>query len=330
MSYWLIAGGAGFIGGHVVKAMRDAGERIVVVDDLSTGSRNAVPDDVPLVVGSVLDGELLARVFRDYPVEGVVNLVARTQVGESVELPLLHYRQNVEGFRSLLSAMESANVRKLVYSSSASVYGMPDVELVTEDTPCEPMSPYGQTKLIGEWLAQAAHRAGQVDFINLRYFNVAGAASPGLADKRVLNLVPMVFERLTEGEAPQIFGDDYATPDGTCVRDYIHVADIASAHLAATRYLRKHADVPVARTFNVGRGEGLSVRELISVIQGVTGYDNAPAVVERRPGDPAKVVADASPIQRELGWAARHSVVDMVASAWEGWCLRHPGARRPL
>ncbi|MFP3989326.1 UDP-glucose 4-epimerase GalE [Streptomyces sp. E11-3] len=328
MSYWLIAGGAGFIGGHVVKAMRDAGERVVVVDDLSTGSRKAVPDDVPLVVGSVLDGEFLARVFREHPVEGVVNLVARTQVGESVELPLLHYRQNVEGFRSLLAAMENANVRKLVYSSSASVYGMPDVDLVTEDTACEPLSPYGQTKLIGEWLAQAAHRAGQVDFINLRYFNVAGAAAPNLADERVLNLVPMVFERLTAGEAPRVFGDDYATPDGTCVRDYIHVADIASAHLAATRFLREHDDV--ARTFNVGRGEGLSVRELISVILRVTGYDTAPVVVERRPGDPARVVADASPIQRELGWSARHSVVDMVASAWEGWCRRHPGARRPL
>ncbi|MFD9861539.1 UDP-glucose 4-epimerase GalE [Streptomyces alboflavus] len=326
MSYWLIAGGAGFIGGHVVKAMRDAGERVVVVDDLSTGSRAAVPEDVPLLVGSVLDGEFLARVFRDHPVEGVVNLVARTQVGESVDLPLLHYRQNVEGFRVLLSAMEHAGVRKLVYSSSASVYGMPDVDLVTEDTPCAPLSPYGETKLIGEWLARAAHRAGRVDFINLRYFNVAGAASPELADERILNLVPMVFDRLTAGTAPRIFGDDYATPDGTCVRDYIHVADIASAHLAATRHLRAHDDV--ARTFNVGRGEGLSVRELISVIQDVTGHDIAPVVVERRPGDPAKVVADAAPIGRELGWAARHGVVDMITSAWEGWCLRHPEARR--
>ncbi|MBC2878344.1 MULTISPECIES: UDP-glucose 4-epimerase GalE [Streptomyces] len=326
MSYWLVAGGAGFIGGHVVRAMREAGERVVVVDDLSTGSRDAVPDGVPLIEADILDAEALAGVFRRFPVEGVVNLVARTQVGESVELPLLHYRQNVEGFRTLLAAMDDAGVRKLVYSSSASVYGMVDEDLVTEATPCDPISPYGQTKLIGEWLAAAAHRAHGVDFVNLRYFNVAGAAEPRLADERVLNLVPMVFEKLTAGQAPVIFGDDYPTPDGTCVRDYIHVADIASAHLAATRFLRGRQGV--ARTFNVGRGEGLSVRELISVIGEVTGHDTAPVVTARRPGDPARVVADSSPIERELDWRARHTVRAMVASAWEGWCLRHPHARR--
>ncbi|MER5785485.1 UDP-glucose 4-epimerase GalE [Streptomyces mobaraensis] len=326
MSNWLVAGGAGFIGGHVVRAMREAGERIVVVDDLSTGSRDAVPDGVPLVEADILDGEALAGVFRRFPVEGVVNLVARTQVGESVELPLLHYRQNVEGFRTLLAAMDDAGVRKLVYSSSASVYGMVDEDLVTETTPCAPISPYGQTKLIGEWLAAAAHRAHGVDFVNLRYFNVAGAAEPRMADGRVLNLVPMVFERLTAGQPPLIFGDDYPTPDGTCVRDYIHVADIASAHLAATRFLRDRRGV--ARTYNVGRGEGLSVRELIAVIGEVTGHDTTPVVTARRPGDPARVVADSSPVERELGWRARHTVHDMVASAWEGWCLRHPHARR--
>ncbi|WP_171165528.1 UDP-glucose 4-epimerase GalE [Streptomyces sp. I05A-00742] len=326
MSYWLIAGGAGFIGGHVVRAMQEAGERVVVVDDLSTGSRDAVPDGVPLVEGSVLDAGVLADVFRRFPVEGVVNLVARTQVGESVELPLLHYHQNVEGFRMLLAAMKDAGVRKLVYSSSASVYGMVDDDLVTEATGCAPISPYGQTKLVGEWLAAAAHRADGVDFVNLRYFNVAGAAEPRLADERVLNLVPMVFEKLTAGQAPVIFGDDYPTPDGTCVRDYIHVADIASAHLAATRHLRERQGV--ARTYNVGRGEGLSVRELIDVITEVTGHAIEPVVTDRRPGDPARVVADASPIERELGWQARHGVREMVASAWAGWCLRHPEARR--
>ncbi|ANP48195.1 UDP-glucose 4-epimerase [Streptomyces griseochromogenes] len=326
MKFWLVAGGAGYIGGHVVKAMHDAGEHVIVVDDLSTGAKSNVPDGVPLVIADIRDEQALDQVFQEYRVEGVVNLVARTQVGESVELPLAHYHQNVEGFRVLLSAMNTAGVRKLVYSSSASVYGMPDVDLVTEDTPCSPMSPYGQTKLIGEWLGTAAHQAHGVDVINLRYFNVAGAAGPAMADKRVLNLVPMVFEKLTAGEAPQIFGDDYATPDGTCVRDYIHVADIASAHLAATRYLRGHDGV--AHTFNVGRGEGLSVRELIEVITTVTGYGTQPVVVGRRPGDPAKVVADATPIERHLGWSARYSVTDMVSSAWEGWCLRHPEARR--
>ncbi|WP_369374195.1 UDP-glucose 4-epimerase GalE [Streptomyces sp. cg36] len=325
MKVWLVAGGAGYIGSHVVKAMYDAGENVVVLDDLSTGAEHNVPDRVPLIVGNILDEHTLAGVFEDHQVEGVVNLVARTQVGESVELPLAHYHQNVEGFRVLLAAMQRAGVRKLVYSSSASVYGMPDVDLVTEDTPCAPMSPYGQTKLIGEWLGEAAHHAFGMDVINLRYFNVAGAAAPHMTDKRVLNLVPMVFEKLTAGLPPEIFGDDYSTPDGTCVRDYIHVADIASAHLAATRFLREQHGV--ARTFNVGQGRGLSVRELIEVITMVTGHTAEPVVTARRPGDPAKVVADATPIQRELGWTARHSVVDMVASAWQGWCLRHPEAR---
>ncbi|GHG24558.1 UDP-glucose 4-epimerase GalE [Streptomyces hydrogenans] len=325
MKVWLVAGGAGYIGCHVVKAMREAGENVLVVDDLSTGDKEKLPDGVPVIIKSILDERALEWIFGEYEVEGVVNLVARTQVGESVEHPLAHYRQNVEGFRVLLSAMQRAGVRKLVYSSSASVYGTPEVDLVTEDTPCTPVSPYGQTKLIGEWLGEAAHRAFGVDVINLRYFNVAGAATPAMADKRVLNLVPMVFEKLTAGQAPEIFGDDYPTPDGTCIRDYIHVADIASAHVAAARYLREHQGV--ARTFNVGRGQGLSVRELMQVIATVTDLTEVPAVIGRRPGDPAKVVADATNIQRELGWKADHSIADMVTSAWQGWCTQQAESR---
>lgn len=325
MKVWLVAGGAGYIGTHVVKALHDAGEQVIVVDDLSTGSKTHVPDGVPLLVENILDRAALDEVFRQYQVGGVINLVARTQVGESVARPLAHYHQNVEGFRMLLEAMDAAGVRKLVYSSSASVYGLPPADLIAEGTPCAPLSPYGQTKLIGEWLGEAAHHAHGVDVINLRYFNVAGAASPAMADRRVLNLVPMVFEKLTAGQAPQIFGNDYPTPDGTCVRDYIHVADVASAHLAAARYLRAHQGV--LRTFNVGRGRGLSVHDLIQVITTVTGHATSPVVVDRRPGDPAMAVADATAIRRELDWTPRYGVLEMVSSAWEGWCLKHPGAR---
>ncbi|WP_223779024.1 UDP-glucose 4-epimerase GalE [Streptomyces sp. 135] len=326
MKVWLIAGGAGYIGGHVVKSMHDAGEGVIVVDDLSTGSRDNVPEGVPFVQESILNGEALRKVFQEYEVEGVINMVARTQVGESFTRPLDYYQQNVEGFRVLLAAMRQAGVRNLIYSSSASVYGAPDVDLVTEDLPCHPMSPYGQSKLIGEWLGEAAHTAFDMSVVNLRYFNVAGAVTPAMADKRVLNLVPMVFEKLTHGRAPVIFGGDYDTPDGTCIRDFIHVADIASAHLAAARHLRAHDDA-VLRTYNVGRGEGVSVRALISMICEVSGLSIPPVVADRRPGDPVKVVADARPIQRDLGWKAQHSVFDMVASAWEGWCAQHPQAR---
>ncbi|AJP01990.1 UDP-glucose 4-epimerase [Streptomyces cyaneogriseus subsp. noncyanogenus] len=316
---WLVTGGAGYIGAHVVRAMAAGGERVVVYDDLSTGSADRVPDGVPLVVGSVLDASLLARAIRDHAVTGVVHIAAKKQVGESVEQPLRYYRENVTGLRTLLEVMTDAGVGKLVFSSSAAVYGMPDVELVTEDTPCAPMSPYGETKLVGEWLIAATARAHGIRAASLRYFNVAGAAEPALADAGVFNLIPMVFERLEAGEAPRIFGDDYATPDGTCVRDYIHVEDIASAHLAAARRLGEAAE-GTNLVLNIGRGEGSSVREMVDRILKITGHEYiAPAVAERRPGDPARVVASADRIRRELDWSAHHDLDDMIRSAWQGW-----------
>ncbi|MPY64374.1 UDP-glucose 4-epimerase GalE, partial [Streptomyces spongiae] len=276
---WLITGGAGYIGAHVVRAMREAGERAVVYDDLSTGISERVPEGVPLVVGSTLDGELLSRTLARHSVTGVVHLAAKKQVGESVEQPLHYYQENVEGLRVLLSAVTDAQVTSFVFSSSAAVYGMPDVNLVTEETPCVPMSPYGETKLAGEWLVRATGRATGLSTASLRYFNVAGAASPDLADAGVFNLVPMVFEKLTEGAAPRIFGDDYATPDGTCVRDYIHVVDLAEAHVAAAR--RLHAAPGTDLTLNIGRGEGVSVREMIDRITTHTGHDLPPSVAPR-------------------------------------------------
>ncbi|CBG72583.1 UDP-glucose 4-epimerase GalE [Streptomyces sp. LBUM 1478] len=319
---WLITGGAGYIGAHVVRAMLDAGEETVVYDDLSTGVAERVPDGVPLEIGSTLDAERLARVVRDRRVTGVVHLAAKKQVGESVELPLHYYRENVEGLRTLLSAVTDAGVGSFVFSSSAAVYGMPDVDLVTEETPCVPMSPYGETKLAGEWLVRATGRATGLSTASLRYFNVAGAASPGLADTGVLNLVPMVFEKLSEGAPPRIFGTDYPTPDGTCVRDYIHVVDLAEAHVAAARRLREAPGTDL--TLNIGRGDGVSVREMIDRITALTGHAVPPVAVGRRPGDPARVVASAGRIAAELGWKARYGVDDMIASAWAGWQVNHP------
>ncbi|MEW1891472.1 UDP-glucose 4-epimerase GalE [Streptomyces sp. NPDC048567] len=321
---WMVTGGAGFIGAHVVRAMLAGGQRVVVFDDLSTGSADKVPAGVPLVTGTVLDREALDAAIREHGVTGVVHVAGKKQVGESVERPLYYYKENVTGLEVLLESMVAAGVDRLVFSSSAAVYGMPDVDLVTETTPCAPMSPYGETKLVGEWLIHAAARAHGLRAASMRYFNVAGAASPELADEGVFNLVPMVFERLEAGEAPRIFGDDYDTPDGTCIRDYIHVEDIASAHLAAARRLEE-AEPGTDLTLNIGRGEGSSVREMVDRILKVTGNEDATAEVSaRRPGDPARVVASAERISAELGWSARYGVDEMIESAWQGWRLRHP------
>ncbi|MFE5594014.1 UDP-glucose 4-epimerase GalE [Streptomyces sp. NPDC056549] len=321
---YLITGGAGYIGSHVVRAMTQAGERVVVLDDLSTGYESRVPEGVPLVVGSTLDREVLDRTIAEHGVTGVVHLAAKKQVGESVELPLHYYRENVIGLTVLLEAVAAAGVRNFLFSSSAAVYGMPDVDLVTEETPCLPLSPYGETKLAGEWLVRAAGAAHGISTACLRYFNVAGAATPELADTGVFNLVPMVFERLDAGESPRIFGDDYDTPDGTCIRDYIHVEDLADAHLVAARKLAEWAAAGEPRdlTVNIGRGEGVSVTEMIRLINEITDHTTEPLVTPRRPGDPARVVAAADRIESELGWKARHDVRDMIESAWAGWVAR--------
>ncbi|GAA2801095.1 UDP-glucose 4-epimerase GalE [Streptomyces showdoensis] len=315
---WLITGGAGYIGSHVVKSMAEAGERVVVLDDLSSGDPGRVPAGVPLERGTVLDRAFLDRVLADHSVSGIVHLAAKKAVGESVERPLHYYRENVTGLTVLLEAAAAAGVGSFLFSSSASVYGTPDTDLVTEDTPCAPLSPYGETKVAGEWMVRSVGRAHSMATACLRYFNVAGTATPELADTGVFNLVPMVFQRLDAGQPPLVFGDDYATPDGTCVRDYIHVADLAEAHLAAARRLAELAAAGDHRdlTLNIGRGEGVSVREMIDLIREVTGLSVEPEVTARRPGDPAKVVASAERISAELGWKARHDVRSMIASAW--------------
>ncbi|WP_411105476.1 UDP-glucose 4-epimerase GalE [Streptomyces sp. cmx-4-9] len=318
---FLITGGAGYIGAHVVRAMLLAGEKVVVLDDLSTGNADRVPEGVPLVVGSVLDRLTLDETLTQHKITGVVHLAGKKQVGESVEKPLYYYHENVQGLTVLLQAVAAAGVRNVLFSSSASVYGMPDVDLVTEETPCAPLSPYGETKLAGEWLIRAAGKAHGIATACLRYFNVAGAATPELADTGVFNLVPMVFERYDAGQGAKIFGDDYPTPDGTCIRDYIHVEDLAEAHVAAARKLAQWAAAGEYKdlTVNIGRGEGVSVREMVDLLNTHTGHAHPPVITPRRPGDPAKVVASADRIASELGWKARHDVREMVTSAWAGW-----------
>lgn len=317
---WLVTGGAGYIGAHIVSAMREGGQDVVVLDDLSSGDLARIPG-THVVQGSVLDAERVARTLRDNDVRGVVHVAAKKQVEESVNRPLYYYRENVEGLRVLLEAATDAGVGSFIFSSSAAVYGSPDVDVVDEDTPCLPVNPYGTTKHVGERMVEEVSAATGLRYVNLRYFNVAGAGTPELTDRGVSNLVPMVFQRLAQRQAPRIFGDDYDTPDGTCIRDFIHVADVASAHVAAARAL---ADGRVETlTANIGRGEGVSVQEMIATIRRVTGTADEdwsrPVVEPRRAGDPARVVASADRIRDALGWKARYGVEEMVASAWAGW-----------
>ncbi len=322
-----MTGGAGYIGAHIVHALQQEGERSVVVDDLSTGEPERI-GAAPLVVGSILDEDLLRRTLREHEVRGVVHLAAKKQVGESVAEPLRYYRENVTGTATVLAAAVAEGVESFVFSSSSSTYGLPDSpEPVAEDAPTRPLSPYGETKLVGEWLARDVAAATDLRVVCLRYFNVAGAASPPLGDPGAFNLIPLVFQALDRGEAPRVFGADYPTPDGTCIRDYIHVADVADAHVAALQHL---AAGGAGGTYNIGRGAGSSVLEVMRTVAEVTGRAVEPVVVDRRPGDPAYVVAAADRIRRDLGWTARYALPEMVASAWAGWQHRHAGsANRP-
>jgi UDP-glucose 4-epimerase len=310
---WMLTGGAGYIGAHVLRALQAAGERVVVLDDLSTGDARRVPDGVPLEVASVLDGRRVTRVLGEHDVHGVIHLAGKKAVEESVRLPLHYYHENAEGVRCLLQAMADADVRRLVFSSSAAVYAPPTAPLVTEDAPAVPQSPYGRSKLVGEWIvADAAHALG-MGAVSLRYFNVVGNAAPELADRGGTNLFPRILDALRAGRRPTVFGLDYPTPDGSGVRDYVHVADLADAHVAATRLTL----APRHTVLNVGCGRGYSVLEVLRAFAAETGLDTTPEIHPRRAGDAASVVADPRRAAEVLGWTARHDLIDMVASAWE-------------
>jgi UDP-glucose 4-epimerase len=317
---WLLTGGAGYIGAHIIRAFREVGLDVVVLDDLSTGIRENVPDDVPFIDASVEDATAVRKALREHAATGVLHLAAKKAVGESVEQPLLYWGDNVGGTRAVLQACLDEGVDRVLFSSSAAVFGEPPVELVTEETPAAPISPYGETKLVGEWMLRDVATATGLRWVALRYFNVAGAGARELADRSVNNLVPMVFQRLTDGENPQLFGDDYPTRDGSCVRDYIHVVDLAEAHAAAAKRLD---DGPLGEVYNVGRGEGVTVKEVLSTMREVTGVDFRVDVVARRPGDAPSYFADATKIREQLGWTARLDLRDMVDSAWQAWRAIH-------
>jgi len=320
----LVTGGSGYIGSHICRLLAERGDSPVIVDDFASGLRHRI-DGMPrneLDLAEPGAADALGRYMTDEGVEAVVHLAARKQVGESVARPLWYHRQNLGALTAVLEAMVATRVRDIVFSSSAAVYGDAN-GVVTEDSPTVPVNPYGETKLAGEWLAADVARAEGLRATSLRYFNVAGSGWPNLADTAVLNLVPMVLEAIDAGRAPEVFGVDYPTPDGTCVRDFVHVRDLAEAHLAVLDAMPRQPDPH--RVYNVGTGVGASVLEVIDGIR--RRMSDAPAAVirARRPGDPAAVVADVSLIADELGWRARHDlddILDSVMSARNSLALR--------
>ncbi|HEX4442322.1 MAG TPA: UDP-glucose 4-epimerase GalE [Galbitalea sp.] len=311
---WLVTGGAGYIGAHVVRALGDAGLEPVVLDDLSTGRESFVPAGVPFVRSSILDGAAVSRAIEDHGVTGVIHVAGFKYAGVSVQRPMHTYTQNVTGMAVLLGVMADCGVERIVFSSSAAVYGAPNVDLVTEQSPCAPTSPYGESKLVGEWLLRDQAVAVGLRHTCLRYFNVVGSGDPGVFDASPHNLFPMVFDALIAGETPRIFGNDYPTPDGTNVRDYVHVSDLARSHVAAAR--RLEAGEPLEPAYNLGSGTGVSVAEIMTAIGDVTGIEFAPIVAPRRPGDPARIVANGDLAARDIDWGMRHSLRDTVESAW--------------
>jgi UDP-glucose 4-epimerase len=311
----LVTGGAGYIGSHVVRLAETSGAEITIVDDLSTGFEGRTSFPVHQIeLAKDVAVEKLSELMTGTRFDAVIHLAARKQVGQSVQEPERYYRDNVGGLSNLLIAMRSTETKKIVFSSSAATYGMPDVDKVSEDDPCRPINPYGETKLVGEWLVRAASVWG-LRSVNLRYFNVAGTGYQGLADTAALNLIPIAIGQIKAGKSPIVFGDDYQTPDGSCIRDYVHVQDLAAAHLKAVEYLHN----PDRRfdTFNVGTGVGASVFQVLHALKAASGIDFEIEVGARRAGDPPRLVADVSRIENELGFRCEKELGEIVQSAWD-------------
>lgn len=317
---FLVTGGAGYIGGHTVHSLMAAGHDVVVIDDLSAGRAEVLPEEVVLVRGSVTNPGALDEAL-SHGVDGVIHFAGFKHAGVSVEKPLLTYDQNVVGMLRLVEAMERAGVAHIVFSSTSAVYGDVDAPVIHEDAPKNPASPYGESKLVGEWILRDQGVATGLKHCSLRYFNVVGSGVPGIYDTSPYSLLSMVFAALNRGDTPQVFGTDYDTPDGTCIRDYIHVQALADAHVNVAEKLV--AGEPLLPAYNLGSGTGSSVAQMMAEVAKATGVAFEPQAQPRRAGDPMKVVASGEAAARDVGWAMAQSVSEMVGSAWREFATVH-------
>jgi len=309
----LVVGGAGYIGAHVAYLLQENGYGVRIYDDFSNGLKSRIDGKFSdVVIGDVLDRQALISACEG--IDAVIHLAAKKAVGESVDNPLKYYENNVGGTLNLLAAMSLKGVKKIVFSSTAAVYAPSEKLAITEDDLTEPLSPYGQTKLLSEKLISAVAKAENLSAISLRYFNVVGALRDEFADNSKDNLVPKVFAALKAGKNPEIYGSDYPTKDGSCIRDYIHVSDLAKAHLVA---LEKVFATNVDEVYNVGSGTGYSVTEMINQIAESIGKAISPTLSPRRPGDTAQLIASIAKIERDLGWKPERSLKEMIDSAWQ-------------
>ena len=321
----LVCGGAGYIGSHAVAELIKADHQVVVFDNIETGHEGALIEGATLVKGDLRNIEEIRTLFEEHSIDAVMHFAANSLVGESVENPLKYYENNVYGTMNLLKVMAEYEVDKIVFSSTAAAYGEPDQVPILEDSPTIPANPYGETKLAVEKMLKWAEQAHGIKHVVLRYFNVAGAHPEfdiGEDHQPETHLVPIILQvALGQREHISIFGDDYPTPDGTCIRDYIHVVDLVHAHMLALD--RLNAEKP-SNVYNLGNGEGFSVKEMIDAAREVTGHEIPAELAPRRAGDPAQLVASSEKAKRELGWEPGYTAMkDIIATAW-AWHQKHP------
>jgi UDP-glucose 4-epimerase len=324
----LVTGGAGYIGSTVVRELVREGEDVVVFDNMSQGHEGAVHTDATLIVGDLADETAVRSVFEEHDIDAIMHFASHTLVGESMEKPFLYLHRNIECGLNLMRAAVDYGTDRFILSSTANLFGLPDEMPITEQTSIDPGSPYGESKRVLERYLHWMDEIYGLKFAALRYFNAAGAAGPDHGEDHApeTHLIPIVLE-VALGQRDQItmFGDDYDTPDGTCVRDYIHVLDLAQAHILALRALDNGS-----RTYNLGNGNGYSVREVIETARDVTGREIQAVAGDRRPGDPATLIAEAEKIRSELGWDPQYpELEDIIATAWE-WHVRHPDGYRSV
>lgn len=314
----LVCGGAGYIGSHCVYKLIDKGEKVIIIDNLETGNRQAIHPEAVFYKGDIRDEEFLQDVFKKENIDGVIHFAANSLVGESMVNPLKYFNNNVHGTEVLLKAMVDNGMDKIIFSSTAAVYGEPDKKLIDEDTLTNPTNTYGETKLTMEKMMKWVDRVHGLKYVSLRYFNVAGAHESGVIGEGhdpETHLIPLVLQvPLGKREQIMIFGDDYPTKDGTCIRDYIHVEDLIDAHLLALEYLNRGEN---SNIFNLGNGEGFSVKEIIDASERVTGQSIKREIAPRRPGDPALLVASSEKARKVLGWKPNYTNIDdIISSAW--------------